>query len=227
MDMKILGLSLTDKCNASCEVCCFQCSPRGSFLIDEAVAMRYIDEAAAIGTVRMLYFSGGEPLLFPETLKRLSGYAFERYGIHSLVATNGFWGADIERGTALMRELAECGLSKVRISADLYHQRYIPADAVRGALRIAHELGILSHITVMDVKGHPNMRATIESLRPEIYLAPLIAWYPLYLPEATLSNQQLSVGRDDLEEPVSWDACYCRDFSGPRLFELHPSSWTG
>jgi hypothetical protein len=70
----------------------------------------------------------------------------------------------------------------------------------------------------MDVRGHPNMRAVIESLRPEIYLAPFIAWYPLYLPEAVLSNRQLGIGRDDLLEPVPWDACYCRDFSGPRLF---------
>ena len=218
MDMRIVGFSLTDKCNASCSVCCFQCSPHGSFLIDEGMAKRYIDEAGETGTVGTLYFSGGEPLLFPEVLKRLTRYAFESFGIRSLVATNGFWGADIERGTALMRELAECGLSRVRISADLYHQQYISADAVKGALRIAHGLGILSHVTVMDVKGHPNMRAVIESLRPEIYLAPFIAWYPLYLPEAVLSNRQLGIGRDDLLEPVPWDACYCRDFSGPRLF---------
>ena len=218
MDMRVVGFSLTDKCNASCSVCCFQCSPHGSFLIDEGMAKRYIDEAGETGTVGTLYFSGGEPLLFPEVLKRLVRYAFESFGIQSLVATNGFWGADIERGTALMRELAECGLSRVRISADLYHQQYISADAVKGALRIAHDLGILSHVTVMDVKGHPNMRAVIESLRPEIYLAPFIAWYPLYLPEAVLSNRQLEIGRDDLLEPAPWDACYCRDFSGPRLF---------
>ena len=218
MDMKVVGFSLTDKCNASCEICCFQCNPSGSFLIDEDIVKRYIDEAADMGTVHTLYFSGGEPLLFPETLKRLSGYAFEKYGIHSLVATNGFWGSDIERGTALMKGLVECGLTRLRISADLYHQQHVSADAVKGALQIAHNLGILSHVTVMDVKGHPNIRAAIESLRPEIYLAPHIAWYPLYLPEAALSNRQLGIRKEDLVEQVRWDACHCKDFSGPRLF---------
>lgn len=216
--MKIIGFSLTDKCNASCEVCCFQCNPHGLFLVDEYVAKRYIDEGAKTGTVRNLYFSGGEPLLFPETLGRLARYALDQYGIHSLVVTNGFWGADIERGMPMMRELAECGVTNVRISADLYHQKYVPADAVRGALRIAHDLGVLSHVTVMDVKGHPNIRATIDLLRPEIYLAPFIAWYPLYLPEAVLAGKRLGIGRQDLEEPIPWGACRCRDFIGPRLF---------
>ena len=65
---------------------------------------------------------------------------------------------------------------------------------------------------------YPNMRAAIKSLRPEIYLAPLISWYSLYLPGAVFSNDQLGIGREDLVEPVTWDQCYCRDFSGPRLF---------
>lgn len=218
MDMKSLGLSLTNRCNASCEMCCFQCGPRGSYVIDEDVAKRYIDEAAEMGSVRALYFSGGEPLLYPHVLKSLIGYAFTEYGIPSAVVTNGFWGANAQRGAALMKELVECGLASVRISADLYHQRFVPADAVRGAIRIAYDLGILGHVTVMDVKGHPNLRFVIESLRPEIYLAPFIGWYPLYLPEAALANPHLGLSQEDVEEPVAWDACRCLDFSGPRLF---------
>ena len=218
MRMRTIGFALTNRCNAACRVCCFHCGPRRSLVMDEGVVRHCIDEAAAMGTVEQVRFSGGEALLHPEMLARLCRYAKERHGIPSAVISNGFWARDVRAGRVLMEELKACGLEKVRISADLYHQEYVPAEVVRSALRIASDLDMLESVTIMDVKGHHNIRASLETLRPGIYLAPYIVWYPLCLTSELACDPKVGLDRRDVEEAVPWDACYCDDFSGPRVF---------
>ena len=218
MKIRSVGFALTNRCTASCRMCCFQCNPCGSFVMDEEIVKRYIDESAQLATVEEFRYSGGEALLYPELLKRLIRYAKEQYGIQSCLITNGFWGATPRRGEALMKELKECGLGKLRISADLYHQEYVTAKTVRNAIRIAAGLDLLESVSVMDVKGHRSIKETIESLRPEIYEVPLIGWHPLLLPEAAANSVALGLRREDMETPDPWDECSCFDFSGPRFF---------
>ena len=218
MNLKYLSILLTDRCPAACRICCLQCSPKNTFVMDETVMRRYIDEAGKLGTVQSVGFTGGEALLYPDLLKRTIRYAYETHGLPSTVVSNGFWAADEKKGKALIRELKECGLKGVRLSADLYHQEYVPFTTLRKALRILFENGLLEDISVMDIKGGPNIRAVIENMRPEIYLVPKISLYPALLPEITLANEQLDVTPENILTPVPWDRCYCEDNSGVLLY---------
>ena len=218
MDIRDLTFMITDRCTAACDICCFQCSPRNSFVMDESVMIRYIDEAGRLGTVDRLCFTGGEALMYPDLVKRMMRYGKEKYGFFSTLVSNGFWAANYEKGLELITELKECGLKAIRLSTDLYHQKYVPPETFRKALRILKETGLLLQISVLDTRGGPNIRAVLENLRPEIYSVPQIHLYPLVLPEKTCANTRLDVAGADLMTPCAWDECTCIDSSGVVLF---------
>ena len=214
MDIQEIVFVLTDRCNASCDVCCFQCSPKRSFLMDESVMRRYIDEASQLGTVERIGFSGGEALLYPDLLKRTMRYAKETHGFQSTLVSNGFWAADYQKGLALMKELKDCGLNGIRLSTDCFHQKYVSPKTFRNALRILHETGLLDDVSIMDTVGGTNISTVIENLRPEIYLVPSIMWYPVFLCETTCSNPDLGLEEKDIPRPCAWDKCSCVDVTG-------------
>ena len=218
MNLKYVSFMITDRCNAACRICCFQCNPRNTFVMDESVILRYIDEAAQLGTVQSINYSGGEALLYPDLLKRVIRYGMEKYNLPASVVSNGFWAANESGGIRLIRELKECGLRSIRLSADRYHQEIVRPETVRKAIRILFEAGLLEDISVMDTRCGPNIRAVIEDLRPEIYLVPKISLYPALLPDRTLENSRLDVGPEDILTPTAWDQCYCEDPSGVVLY---------
>jgi len=218
--MKLHGVSffLTDRCCAACKICCFQCSPKNTYVMDKALIKRYIDEGGALGTIQRFSYTGGEVFLYPELLLEVVAYAKEKYGILSTTVSNGFWAADIEKGRSLMRRLRDAGLVSVRLSADNYHQSFIPAQSVKNAIRILTELNMLEAVTVMDTKDRSNIRSTVERLRPEIYLAERVSYYPMHLPEAVLANPEVTETVEDLENPTPWDESYCVDVGTVQMY---------
>lgn len=214
MDLKTVTFFLTDKCNAACDVCCFKCNPQNDFVMDMDVIKRYIDEAADMGTVELICFTGGECMLYPELIKEAASYAKTRYGLPSSLVSNGFWAADFGRGSELMQELKEAGLSTVRISADNYHQEFVPVSSVKNAISILAELGMLSEVTIMDTKSRANIKSMLARLRPEIYFAPKVTYYTLHLPGIVKDKMPC----EELEMPVMWDAAYCMDSGSVQLY---------
>ncbi len=178
MELTTLAFSLTNKCNAECSVCCLSCSPKKNTVLDVPLVKSYIRQASEIGTIRLISFTGGETILCLSELKECICYA-HRLGFEVSLVSNGFWGADYQKGHALMESLIQDGLSRITISADKFHQEYIPIQSVKNAIRICDELGLLSAVAVMDTKSGDSVRKTIENLSPEIYGIE-IKPYPLF-----------------------------------------------
>ncbi len=168
--MRLDGLAflMTDKCNASCDVCCFSCTPNGKALLDKELIKDYIRQAAEIGTVKTVSFSGGEAILYYDQLKECMEYA-KSFGFRTTLITNGFWGKDYQKGYEMIKGLSEAGMTKMTISVDRFHQEYIPIESVRNAIRIATVLGVALTISMMDLKNGKSVYDSIEALRPEIY----------------------------------------------------------
>ena len=55
---------LSYACNFECDHCFLYCSPSsgGTFTIEQITAV--LDDASKIGTVKWIYYEGGEPFLF-------------------------------------------------------------------------------------------------------------------------------------------------------------------
>lgn len=178
--MKLEGLAflMTDKCNASCNMCCFSCTPKGKALLDKEVMKDYMRQAAELGTVTTVSFSGGESIIYYDQLKECIEYA-KSLGFRSTLVSNGFWAKDYEQGYKKIKGLVDVGLSALSISVDKYHQEFVPIESVKNAIRIIDQFGLPSAISLMDLKDGESVYHSVEALRPEIYGKNLIV-YPVF-----------------------------------------------
>ena len=92
-------------------------------------------------------FSGGEPFLHFELLIDCIKEA-TRLGVQSEVVTNGFWGRPDALARQYARGIKDAGLKGILITADAFHQEFVPPDAVRGAVRALKEVGIESILII-------------------------------------------------------------------------------
>ena len=136
------GLMLTYWCNARCESCYVCCGPkrREEMSIDFALRVwRELTEASPHGC--RIHLSGGEPFGNWERLIELCRRAHrEKLGPLEKVETNAFWATSARIVRERLAALDAAGMGKLTISADPYHQQYIPIDRCRLAARAAEEV---------------------------------------------------------------------------------------
>jgi len=136
-----LGLHITDRCNARCKHCAYGCDPhtKGAMTLDEA--REYLGQVAE-HPVEVVCISGGEPFLCHEVLLGIVKAAREM-GIPGIWAfTNGYWATSIEAARQRLLPLKKAGMTRLSLSADAFHQEFIPLERVRDALLVARELGL-------------------------------------------------------------------------------------
>ena len=90
MTLSGLHLLLTYQCNLECDHCFVWGSPWQSGTMTLDVIREALDQAADLGSVKWIYFEGGEPFLYYpvllEGVRRAAGRGF-KVGIVS----NGYW----------------------------------------------------------------------------------------------------------------------------------------
>lgn len=136
------GLMLTDWCNAACACCYANCSPANQqwMTAEQAITIWQSLVSASPHGCR-LHLTGGEVFGRFELLLEVCRRA-QQLGLGPLeaVETNGFW-AQTE---AVVRErltaLLQAGMESLTISADPYHQQFVPLERPRLLARIAEEL---------------------------------------------------------------------------------------
>lgn len=157
---------LTYVCNFECDHCFLYCSPKsqGTFTISQVT--KVLDEAEKIGSIKWIFFEGGEPFLFfpllNEGIKRASSKGF-KVG----VVTNAY-GANSEEDAKLwLKPLAESGVSFLNISNDAFHYGKEPENSATIASSVAMRLDIetspicieppkvLQSSSKVEGKGHP------------------------------------------------------------------------
>ena len=129
----------TYRCNAKCDYC--ECGPKAENGLTLAEMVRLIDEAAELGTVNLVVFSGGEPSLLRDDLFAAIGHATSR-GMLTRVVTNGMWGITPKKAEEFVDRLLEAGLSEINISVDDLHQRWIPLERPRNAFLACYKRGV-------------------------------------------------------------------------------------
>ncbi|MCL6451396.1 MAG: radical SAM protein, partial [Acetobacteraceae bacterium] len=118
-----IGLLVTLRCPITCRHCMFECGPHRTEVIDWGLAHRVIEDSARYRLYERVVATGGEPFLYPGELAALARSAREN-GVGFRVVTSAFWATSKkvakERLKALGRE------TQVAVSADAYHQEYVP-----------------------------------------------------------------------------------------------------
>jgi len=105
---------------------------------------RILDEGENHGSVKSIYFEGGEPFLYYPVMVRGIRMAAKR-GFSVGVVTNGYWATGREDAVEWLRPLA--GLVRdLSVSSDLYHESESVGEKAKFVTDAARELGISSDV---------------------------------------------------------------------------------
>jgi len=128
-------------CNLECDHCFVYSGPnsKGTFTLNQI--RKVLDEATKIGTIKWIYFEGGEPFLFYPVM--LEGIKIAHsMGFKIGVVTNAYYATSEEDAELWLSPLCELGISDLSISDDSFHYEEEKDNPAKRVLAAAKRLGI-------------------------------------------------------------------------------------
>jgi hypothetical protein len=133
------GLLITDWCPAACRHCYVSSGPGGRTWMSVEDAEGHFAALARLGVAgQAVHVTGGEPFGDFERLLEIVRAA-RRAGLQGVgyVETCGHWAVSDDVARGRLAVLAEAGMQQISISADPYHQEFVPPERVRRLLAAA------------------------------------------------------------------------------------------
>lgn len=148
----------TYKCTAACKDCCFGSNPSITKRIPQDKVLNYIDEAAAVGSIQQICFSGGEPFLLKSDLEE----AIERcahHGFLTRIVSNGYWATSINAAETKLKRLVAMGLNEINFSTGKDHLEWVKIDFILNGMEAALSLG-LTIALMIELRADSNICKT-------------------------------------------------------------------
>ena len=133
---------VTYACTGRCKHCSEGDHKSCGVHMDPAVAADAVKKITAAYPIKTVMTFGGEPLLYPETVYAVMKTASELNIPKRQIITNGYFSKDAARIREVVRRLAESGVNDLRLSADAFHQEYIPLEPIKIFAEEAKAAGI-------------------------------------------------------------------------------------
>lgn len=139
LECGVAGLLYTYRCTSACRHCGFGCAgsrPDVHMSVEQAVA----HSSALHELGRVVHVAGGECTIYWDALCEALSALRDRGLSPHFIETNASWATEealVRRRLGLLRDL---GVRGVLLSADPYHQAFIPPERVIRARRAAREL---------------------------------------------------------------------------------------
>jgi hypothetical protein len=144
MGMRLEGIHLlvTYRCTYSCDHCFVWGSPDLETTMSIGQLRAAIDQAAALGTVEMVYFEGGEPTLAYPVVLDAAAHAWGK-GLEFGLVTNCYWATTIEDALLWLRPFKDLGIADFSVSAYPYSgDEPLDETHLRNAVQAARQLGL-------------------------------------------------------------------------------------
>ncbi len=135
-----LHLLLTYECNYECDHCFVWGGPSQSGTMSVETIEHILAEAEALGTIKWIYFEGGEAFLYEQILRRGVRKAKE-CGFDVGIVTNAYWATADTDAIECLKPFAG-SVGDLSISSDAYHGSHEGVDHPEIARRAARQLGI-------------------------------------------------------------------------------------
>ncbi len=138
MSLKSVHLLLTYRCDRECDHCFVWSGPSAQGMMSLELVRKILAGALRMGSVRRIYFEGGEPFLYYPLMvegMRLAAQA----GLETGIVTNAYWATGSEEARLWLRPLLEWKLVDLTVSRDRFHGE--EAEPLL-AQQVAGELGI-------------------------------------------------------------------------------------
>ena len=133
-------ISFTNKCTANCDICCMNSSINNNERLSNEIVISAIDETADMG-IKVLLFSGGEPLLYYDDLLMFLSRSKKHNMIVSL-NTNAYWCNNYDDAKEKMLKLRRNGLANIITSLDIFHNKFISVNNIKIFLKAAKDTGL-------------------------------------------------------------------------------------
>ena len=133
---------VTYACTGRCKHCSEGDHKSCGVYMDPALAADALKKIVTAYPIKTVMTFGGEPLLYPETVCAVMKTASELNIPKRQIITNGYFSKDAARIREVARRLAEAGVNDLRLSADSFHQEYIPLEPVKIFAEEAKAAGI-------------------------------------------------------------------------------------
>lgn len=120
MALQGVHLLLTYRCDRECDHCFVWGGPSAEGTMTLALIEELLVASRRLGTVRRIYFEGGEPFLFYPLLVAGMRLAAD-HGFETGIVTNGYWAVGVEEAVAALEPLAAFRLVDLSVSTDRFH----------------------------------------------------------------------------------------------------------
>jgi len=140
MNLSGLHLLLTYQCNIECDHCFVWGSPWQSGTMTFENVGEILKQGRDLGTVKWIYFEGGEPFLYYAVL--IAGVLqAAQMDFKVGVVSNGYWATDVNDAMICLKPLAGF-IHDLSVSSDLYHYTQELSEQAQNARIAARKLGI-------------------------------------------------------------------------------------
>jgi MoaA/NifB/PqqE/SkfB family radical SAM enzyme len=138
--LQSIGLILSYKCPVRCSHCISNSGPDRKEEVPLEDAFDWIQQIAKYrnGHIKTLCLTGGEPFYDIGRLEKVVKFAKD-CGLEVSVVTNCFWADTLTKAVDILNKLP---IKMLAISADVYHQKFIPLERVKNAILAAQKLKI-------------------------------------------------------------------------------------
>ncbi len=153
------AIHVTYTCPLACAHCCFSSSPANKDRLDIEHILSTLDALDA-ETIKMVAFTGGEPLLLGDQLMRAIRRAKDR-GLTTRVVTSAYFGRQPKHAARIVDQLTAAGLDELSISWDDFHEEFVPFDAVINTFKAARAAGMTVAINTVQAADSKWSRARL------------------------------------------------------------------
>jgi organic radical activating enzyme len=210
--MNITGLHLlhTYQCNFECDHCFVYSRPEAKGVMKISDIRQILQQAKQAGSIEWMFFEGGEPFLYYQTL--LWGLrAAKEKGFKTGIITNAYWATSVEDAKEWLTPISKIGISSLSISDDIYHYGETEENLATYAYHAAKDLGLpVDKLIIEDPKKY--------SKKIEWKGKPVIEGRVLFKGRAVDKLVQGLPTRPWNE----FDKCLAEDFSNQRRVHIDP-----
>jgi len=96
-------------------------------------AKHYVTAARALGA-EIVCITGGEPMLYPNLVKKIIAECCCLSFAEIWLFTNGFWANSVRKASTIVEKLESLGITKMFFSVDYFHQSFVPVEFVKNAI---------------------------------------------------------------------------------------------
>jgi MoaA/NifB/PqqE/SkfB family radical SAM enzyme len=170
--MVVTGLHIlqTYQCNFECNHCFVYSCPNAKGVMKISDIRKILKEAKTTGNIKWIYFEGGEPFLYYQTMLWGISKAIE-HGFKVGIVTNAYWATSVEDAKEWLTPISKLGISDLSLSDDIYHYSKEEENLAIHAFEAAKKLNIpVNMITIeepidrsqeIEWKGKPIMKGKV------------------------------------------------------------------